>query len=93
MIQRRGFLGAMLALAAAPTIAGYRPTQLGRAISRGRYVSVLDFGADPTGRTHSDDAFRQAMKACESSGVVYVPPGTYRLSPAPITRSQARVSR
>ena len=45
MIQRRGFLGAMLALASAPTIAGYRPTQLGRAISRGRYVSVLDFGA------------------------------------------------
>lgn len=79
MIKRRGFLGALLALAAAPSLAGYQPTKISRALAPGRYVSVLDFGADPTGRTYSDDAFKRAIAATSSGGTVNVPTGTYRL--------------
>lgn len=39
-----------------------------------QYVSVLDFGADPTGANDSHDAFADAI---QTGGTVYVPPGTY----------------
>jgi hypothetical protein len=48
-------------------------------------VSVLDFGADPTGTTDSLSAFNSAM-ATSSGASVYVPPGTYIVS-APINLS------
>jgi hypothetical protein len=38
--------------------------------------SVLDFGADPSGRRNSLAAFR---KAAAKGGTVWIPPGTYRL--------------
>lgn len=79
MTQRRGFLGAMMALVAAPNLAGYQPTKLARAIAPSRYVSVLDFGADPIGRDDSRAAFQRAIAAAGSGGVVNVPTGTYRV--------------
>lgn len=48
-------------------------------------VSVLDFGADPTGSIDSHDAFDNAIK---TGGRVYVPPGTYLInSPIVLTNS------
>ena len=48
-------------------------------------VSVLDFGADPTGNTPSDDAFENALAA---SRKVFVPFGTYKITkPIQITKS------
>ena len=48
-------------------------------------VSVLDFGADPTGATPSDDAFENALAA---SRKVFVPFGTYKITkPIQITKS------
>ena len=79
MIQRRGFLGALLALAAAPNLAGHQLTKLAQAIAPCRYVSVLDFGADPTGYHDSSAAFYRAMKCAGSGGVVHVPTGTFRV--------------
>lgn len=38
------------------------------------FVSVVDYGADPTGATFSHDAFNKALDENER---VYVPPGTY----------------
>jgi polygalacturonase len=81
MIQRRGFIGAMLAIVAAPSFAGYKPTKLARSVAPGRYLSVLDFGADSTGRNDSSAAFRRAIEAASSSGVVRFPTGTYRVNP------------
>lgn len=50
-------------------------------------ISVTDFvGADPTGSTLCDDAFHNAENA---SDVIYVPPGTYRIS-TPMTLSQTK---
>jgi hypothetical protein len=40
-----------------------------------QYVSVKDFGADPTGAANASVAFIAALAA---SSAVYVPPGTYR---------------
>jgi hypothetical protein len=44
-------------------------------------VSVLDFGADPTGDTDSTTAIRNAISSCPASGgVVYFPKGIYTVS-------------
>jgi polygalacturonase len=82
MIKRRGFLTAIMAVVAAPSLAGYQPTKLARAIAPNNYVSVLDFGADETGRNDSSAAFQRAIYAASSGGVVYVPTGTYRVHPS-----------
>ena len=44
-----------------------------------QYVSVLDFGADPTGAVDSHDAFDAAI---QTEGTVYVPQGTYIINSA-----------
>lgn len=45
----------------------------------GEFVSVADFGADPTGVTDATAAFNNALAA---SNNVYVPPGTYTIGNA-----------
>ena len=47
-----------------------------------QHVSVVDFGADPTGNTDSSAAFRAAFSASQS---VYVPAGRYLYDGDPIT--------
>jgi len=42
-------------------------------------VSVLDFGADPTGATDSKIAIQAAIDACPEGGCVVVPTGTYTI--------------
>lgn len=49
----------------------------------GAVVNVLDFGADPTGTQPSNVAIGNAINSI-SSGVVFIPTGTYLIS-APIT--------
>jgi hypothetical protein len=44
-------------------------------------VSVLDFGADPTGTAESSDAFDAAIAAAKSVGrTVFIPAGTYQVN-------------
>jgi hypothetical protein len=43
------------------------------------YINVLDFGADQSGNTDSSPAFQAAVNACGTSGIIYIPKGTYRL--------------
>ena len=43
-------------------------------------VSVKDFGADPTGVNDSAAAFNAAFTAAGTSGCVYAPTGTYKIS-------------
>jgi len=44
-------------------------------------VSVVDFGADPTGVAESADAFDRAIAAARAaSGVVWIPEGTFKVS-------------
>jgi hypothetical protein len=73
MTTRRGFLGSLLALAAAPAIAGFVPTPVSVAIDPVRYINVLAYGADPIGRTDSTRAFQQAIDAAAGSGTVHFP--------------------
>lgn len=80
MTTRRGFLGALLAAAAAPALVGFQPRPVALAIAPDRYINVLDFGADPTGREESTQAFRRALNACRGGGAVWVPAGTYSLA-------------
>ena len=51
------------------------------AVSLEEAVSVLDFGADPTGVEDSGDAVQAAIDAVAAAdgGVVYLPTGTYRI--------------
>ena len=45
-----------------------------------RAVSVVDFGADPSGRTSSTIAFKQAIAAGQSRHApVWIPPGSFRI--------------
>jgi hypothetical protein len=44
-----------------------------------QYISVLDFGADPTGTTNSSTAIQAAINAAQGS-TVYIPAGTYILN-------------
>jgi hypothetical protein len=46
-------------------------------------VSVIDFGADPTGAADSTSAIQQAIDAVGAAGggVVHLPPGNYRIMP------------
>jgi hypothetical protein len=81
MTTRRGFLGSLLALAAAPTIAGFVPTPVSVAIDPVRYINVLDYGADPLGRNDSTAAFQRAIDAATWSGkTVLVPAGAFAVS-------------
>ena len=44
-------------------------------------VSVLDFGADPTGEAESADAFDAAIAAAKAAGKkVFIPAGTYQVN-------------
>ena len=43
-------------------------------------VSVLNYGADPTGARDCSTAFANAQSACPAGSVIYVPNGTYLLS-------------
>ena len=44
------------------------------------WISVLDYGADPTNTTDSRDAFTNALSAADTAAAaVYVPAGTYRI--------------
>lgn len=45
-------------------------------------VSVLDFGADPTGVADSAPAFRRALAAVAYGGTLYIPTGKYLLDSA-----------
>ena len=43
-------------------------------------VSVMDFGADPTGTTDSSTSFSEALTAAQTQGIgVFVPDGTYKI--------------
>jgi len=44
------------------------------------FVSVLDFGADPTGLTNTTAAIQKAIDATPTNGVLCIPPGTYLVS-------------
>lgn len=48
------------------------------------WISVVDFGADPTGNADSTTAIQTAMNLAKANGggVVYFPPGTYKISVA-----------
>ncbi len=44
-------------------------------------LSVTSFGADPTGRTDSSDAFQRAIDAASGTGrTVWIPPGTFTVT-------------
>jgi len=58
-------------------IAQYRD---GGANARPLGVSVLNYGADPTGATNCSTAFTNAQAACPAGSYIYVPNGTYLLS-------------
>lgn len=45
-------------------------------------VSLLDFGADPTGATDSAPAFRAALAAVAYGGMIFIPTGLYLLNSA-----------
>lgn len=49
------------------------------ATGNSQFVSVLDYGADPTGASNSRNAFNNAAAV---NGFVYVPPGTYNIGSA-----------
>lgn len=54
-------------------------------------VSVLDFGADPTGMTPCDTAINNAIASfSDGNGTVYFPPGTYKVI-STITVSKNRI--
>jgi PKD repeat protein len=58
-------------------IAQYRD---GGAKARSLGVSVLNYGADPTGAKNSSTAFANAQAACPAGSYIYIPNGTYLLS-------------
>jgi Pectate lyase superfamily protein len=46
----------------------------------GKSVSVADYGADPTGKSDSADAFDQAIRAAQAKGrTVWIPAGTFQV--------------
>jgi polygalacturonase len=78
--RRRGFLTGLLALAAAPSLAGFAPTQIARTIAPGLYVNVRDFGAWPHPLADNTSAFQAAIAEASRTGQrVYIPSGTYRM--------------
>ena len=77
------------------TTASYNLSQLGSQYNQGgtgavarttasklqESVSVLDFGADPTGSTDSTAFMQAAINACVTSGAaLYIPTGTYKIT-------------
>lgn len=52
----------------------------GGANARSLGVSVLDYGADPTGVNDCTAAFNNARTACPANRYIYIPNGTYRIA-------------
>lgn len=78
--SRRGFLGRILALAAAPALAGYQINKLNVATvpSWFRHIPVLHYGADRLGQQDSTVAFRAAIDVAYRTGKpLYLPTGNY----------------
>lgn len=48
----------------------------------GASISVLDYGADPTGVSDSTSSIQAAVNAAPSGGAVYFPSGTYKITAA-----------
>lgn len=59
-------------------------TKVTNSMIQGAQVNVLDYGADPTGVADSYAAMQAAFTAA-GNGVVYLPPGTYKISASIIT--------
>ena len=91
MTTRRGFLGAMLSLVAAPSVAGFAPSAVAVAVAPGRYINVLDYGAARDGITDDGPAIRRALAACRPGGTVFMPAGTYAIGPGPINGGGRRL--
>jgi hypothetical protein len=76
---RRGIIGAGIALAAACTVRSAPAIAVEKAIQSAAEVSILQFGADPTGMTDSSPAFQAAAAALPASGgTILVPPGIFK---------------
>ena len=57
-------------------------------------VSVMDYGADGSGRTDSHEALQRAIDAATAratGGIVYIPPGRYRITKTIFIRSNVHV--
>ena len=91
MTTRRSFLGAMFALAAAPSVAGFSPRAVAVAVAPGRYLNVLDYGASRDGITDDGPAIRRALAACKPGGTVFMPAGTYAIGPTGINAGWCRL--
>ena len=78
-------LSALLAAVLAAGAVLLAVTQVGRHVKNTPqgmgYVSLLDYGADPSGVRDSTDSLR---RACEENSLVYLPEGTYRIGPVTI---------
>jgi len=73
-----------------PPFANSVPTNVGAKLAES--ISVLDFGADPTGVVNSSTAIANAISALPAGGgVVTFPPGTY-LGHININRSNVRIN-
>ena len=73
-----------------PPFAGSVPTNVESKLAES--ISVLDFGADPTGVVNSSTAIANAINALPAGGgIVTFPPGTY-LGSININRSNVRVN-
>lgn len=77
-LKRRSFLGGLIAAAFAPAAVAaplYSPT-----VYKGVcYFDVTDFGADPTGRLDSTEAFQRCVDAANAYGDASGRPATVRL--------------
>lgn len=64
--------------------AGYHRGEILIPTIEGPIFNVVDYGADPGGRTDSTHAIQTTIQIAESAGggVVYLPAGTYKVSPS-----------
>jgi hypothetical protein len=76
--RRQTIAGISLAAGVTQDLRGASPSAAAPASARGasERVSVLDFGADPTGRNDSSPAFRKALAELEG-GHLFLPRGNY----------------
>ena len=60
-------------------------------LNRDNAVSVIDYGADPTGSVDATAAIQTAIDALPSGGTVYIPNGTYIVSALTVTKDNISI--
>lgn len=72
--------GMVVAAGAGAVVSGLGAAPASAAVGVTDWINIIDYGADPTGKTDSSAAINSAIAAASAGGVVYMPAGIFLIT-------------